>query len=84
MGGALTCLPPPPSLQSGASLHMKDYDGCTPLALLSEDRKYFKSDPSEPWTCLKQRDVGIADRQKQGNKEDSIKQFSTQLHPTYL
>ena len=35
-------------VQSGASLHMKDLDGCTPLALLSEDRKHFKSDPSEP------------------------------------
>jgi len=32
-------------IKSGASLHMKDYDGCTPLALLSEDRKHFKSDP---------------------------------------
>jgi len=40
-------------------LHMKDYNGCTPLALLSEERKYFKSDPSEPLTSLKQRDVGI-------------------------
>jgi len=33
-----------------------------------------------------QRDVGIADQQKawKQGRDDSIKQFSTQLRPTYL
>jgi len=32
------------------------------------------------------QDVGIADKQKAGKqgRDDNIKQFSTQLHPTYL
>ena len=32
------------------------------------------------------QDVGIADQQKAGNqgRDDSIKQFSTQLHPIHL
>ena len=28
-------------------MYVKDFDGCTPLALLSEDRRHFKLEPSE-------------------------------------
>jgi len=45
-----------------------------------------KSDMNRPKNIKNVKDVGIPHQQKaqKQGRDDSIKQFSTQLHPTYL